>query len=315
MKITNKNLQIIFMGTPEFSAIILEKMIDTGYKPVMVITAPDKPVGRKQILTPSKTKLLAIKNKIPVLQPEKIIDSKSSILNSKPDLIVLAAYGQIIPKEILEIPQYGCLNIHPSLLPKYRGASPIQTVILNGDLETGVTIILMDEKLDHGPILRQRKKEITNNKITTEELTKELAKLGAELLIETLPKWLKGEIKPTPQNHLKATYTKIFKKEDGHINWKNPAEFIERQIRALNPWPGTYGYFKNQILKIIEADVFKTNHKKKPGTVFLTEKKELAVACQKNALILKKIQLEGKKQMTAKEFFNGHREIVGLKIL
>ncbi|MCX7778787.1 MAG: methionyl-tRNA formyltransferase [Patescibacteria group bacterium] len=325
-KSVNQNLRIIFLGTPEFSAIILEKMIKTGFKPITVVTAPDKPVGRKQTLTPSPLKVMAEKYKIPVLQPTKIIDSKFYILNSKPDLIVLAAYGQIIPKEILEIPKYGCLNIHPSLLPKYRGASPIQTTILNGDQESGVTIILMDEKMDHGPIIAKTRYQISNNKITTPELTKTLAELGGNLLIETLPQWIKGEINPLPQDHSQATYTRVIKKEDGKIDWRKSAEEIERMIRAYNPWPGTYTYLKLQMtnyklqttpkfqnskmLKIIKARVLKTKNQREPGAVFLTEKKELAIACRQDVLVLEEVQLEGKRKMSAQEFLNGHREII-----
>lgn len=334
--------RIIFFGTPEFAAIILEKMIENDLIPVAAVTAPDKPVGRKQILTPSPVKVLAEKYKIPILQPEKIRNLKLEIRNLKPDLIILAAYGQIIPKEILEIPKYDSLNIHPSLLPKYRGPSPIQTAILNGDEKTGLTIILMDEKMDHGPILAQRELEIINSKskilnksqilmtkITYLELNIILAKLGADLLIETLPKYLVGKITPIPQDQTKATFTKIIKKEDGHINWNKSAEEIERMTRAFWPWPSAYTYFKFQILnfkfqinskfqipkqkilKIIKADVFKIEHQKKPGTVFLTKDKKLVIACGKSALILEEAQLEGKRKMTAQEFLNGHPEIVG----
>jgi len=282
-----------------------------------VITAPDKPVGRKQMLTPSavKTRImnyeLGIRNKVKIWETDKIANLKSEILNHKPDLIVLAAFGQLIPKEILAMPKYGCLNIHPSLLPKYRGASPIQTAILNGDRETGVTIMLMDEMLDHGEILAQQ--EFMNNELgimNYEQLAEKLAGLGAELLIKTIPKWINGEIKPHPQDESKATFTKIIEKEDGKIDWHQSAEEIERMIRAYNPWPGSYtrimnnelgimpaqglsprlislglraasgGNIEYRKLKIIKAEVLKTNEKKEPGTVFLTEKKELAVKCR-----------------------------------
>ncbi len=308
LKLINQNLRIIFIGTPEFAAIILEKLIKSGYFPIAVVTGPDKPSGRKQILVPSPVKVLAEKNKIPIFQPEKIINLKSEIKNLDPDLIILAAYGQIIPKDILDIPRYGALNIHPSLLPKYRGPSPIQTTILNGDSKTGVTIILMDEKIDHGPILGQKK--IIINKIDSVELTKILAELGGDLLIEILPKYLKGEIKPKPQNHSQATYTKFIKKEDGRINWQKSAEEIERMIRAYYPWPSVFTKIKNKILKIFKVKILKINHKKEPGTVFLTEKKELAVACGQDALVLEEVQFEGKKRITAQEFINGYPWII-----
>jgi methionyl-tRNA formyltransferase len=312
-------MNIVFWGTPEFAAIILDTLIKNKYLPVAVVTAPDKPVGRKKILTPPPVKVLAQKHNLFILQPVKIKENfnlKSEILNLKPDLFIVSAYGLILPKEILDIPKYGSLNVHPSLLPKYRGASPIQATILNGDKVTGVTIILMDEKMDHGPILAIKEFEIKNLKITYPELSYELANLGAKLLIETLPKWLKGEIKPIPQDDLKATYTKIIKKEDGKINWQRSAEEIERMIRAYSPWPGTYTFlkFKNRkpkMLKIIKAEILKINHQKEPGIVFLTENKKLAVTCGQDALILEEIQLEGKRQMAAREFINGHPWIIG----
>ena len=281
-------LKIIFFGTPRFGATILEGLIKNNYKPVLVITAPDKPVGRKQILTSPPVKKIAEKYNITVTQPEKIKEAAIEIKNLNPDLIICAAYGQIIPKEILEIPKHGCLNIHPSLLPKYRGASPIQTVILNGDKETGVTIILMDEKMDHGPIIDQTKYKIPDD-INHKELDSALAKQGAHLLVKTLPKWINGEIEAKTQDESNATYTKVLKKEDGKIEWKKSAEEIERQIRAFCPWPGTFAFIKhkNKILrvKILEAGISK-------------EKK----------LIIKKLQPEGKKIMTLEEFKKGYHD-------
>jgi len=278
--------KIVFFGTPEFGTIILEGLIKANYKPFLVITAPDKPVGRKQILTPPPVKSLIMEHEawnIPILQPEKLDSSfKFQVSGLKPDLIVVAAYGQILPQEILEIPKYGCLNVHPSLLPKYRGPSPIQYTILNGDKETGLTIILMDEKIDHGPILAKREWEILNSKITYEELHNKLADLGAKLLVETIPKWIKGEIKPAPQDETRATYTKILKKEDGKIDWEKSAEEIERQVRAFTPWPGTYTIYKGKRLKILEAET------------------------SNNQLIIKEVQLEGKKAMNFEEFLMGH---------
>ena len=232
-------MKTIFIGVPEFGAIVLEKLIKSGHKPFLVITAPDKPVGRKQTLTPPPVKVLAENYHISVVQPEKIGNCKSEIKNLKPDLIIVAAYGQLILKEILDIPTYGCLNVHPSLLPKYRGASPIQSAILNGDEKTGVTIMRLSEKLDSGPILANNEWQITN-RITYKELHDKLAELGAELLIKTIQKLLAGKINPQPQDDSKTTYTKILTKEDGKIDWQKSAVEIERQIRALNPEPDSY---------------------------------------------------------------------------
>ncbi len=302
-------MKFIFIGTPEFGEIVLEKLIKSGHKPFLVITAPDKPVGRKQIITPPPVKVVAEKYNIPVAQPEKIKDWQKEIKNLKPDLIILAAFGQIIPKEILDIPTYGCLNVHPSLLPKHRGASPIQYAILNGDGKTGVTIMRMTEKLDTGPILAQRELEIKNPKF--QELYNKLAEMGAELLIENLPKLFSGQLSPQQQDDLKATYTKILKKDDGKIDWSKPAIEIERKIRAFNPEPGVFTNYQGKILKILEADFLNYNSEKKPGEVFLTKDKKLAVQSGQNCLILLKLQIEGGKEILAQDFLSGHKEIIG----
>jgi methionyl-tRNA formyltransferase len=285
----NDKIKIIFIGTPEFGAIILEELVKNNYQPILVITNPDKLAGRKQVLTSPPVRLAAQKYKIPIEQPERIKNLELRIKNLKPDLVICAAYGQIISKEILEIPKYGCFNIHPSLLPKYRGPSPIQTAILNGDKKTGVTIMLMDEKMDHGPILAKRELKITNPKseITYQELHDKLAEIGAKLLIKTIPDWINGKIKPQTQNEKKATYTKIIKKEDGKIDWKKPAQEIERQIRALNPWPGTFTFIKKRgkkiRIKICQAELSKNNQ-----------------------LIIKKLQPESKKPMSFEDFKKGY---------
>src|SRR4030042_1933140 len=283
----NNKIRIIFIGTPEFGAIILEELVKNNYQPVLVITHPDKPVGRKQVLTPPPVKLAAQKYKIPIEQPERIKNYESGIRNLKPDLVICAAYGQIISGEILKIPRYGCLNVHPSLLPKYRGPSPIQTTILNGDEKTGVTIMLMDEKMDHGPILAKRELEIPNPKITYQELHDKVAEIGAKLLIKTIPDWINGKIKPQAQDEKKAAYTKIIKKEDGNIDWKKPAQEIERQIRAFNSWPGAFTFIQKKgkkiRIKICQAELSKDNK-----------------------LIIKKLQPEGKKPMSFEEFKKGY---------
>ncbi len=305
--------KIIFIGTPEFGAIILEGLIKSGFKPFLVITSPDKPVGRKKIITPPPVKIIAQKYNIPIAQPEKVSDYKNEIEKLKPDLIVLASYGQIIPKEIIDVPKYGSINVHPSLLPKYRGASPIQYAILNGDEKTGVTIMRMSEKLDAGLIITNSEFQIPNSKITYPELHNKLAEIGAKLLIETLPKLFSGQISPKEQDDSKATYTKIFKKEDGKIDWQKPAIEIERQVRALNPWPGTFTFRNGKILKILEVNFLNYNGKEQSGQIFLFEK-QLAVRSGQNSLILRKLQLEGGKPLLAEDFLRGHREISG-KIL
>lgn len=304
--------KIIFAGTPEFGAIILDGLVNSIYKPILVITAPDKPVGRKQVIISPPVKLLAEKNKIPVLQPEKIGNCKLKIENCKPELIIVAAYNQIISKEILDIPKFGCLNVHPSLLPKYRGPSPIQAAILNGDKKTGVTIMLIDEKMDHGFVLTQRALKI-EEKETGEILHNKLANLGARLLMETIPKWLRKMIKPKPQDEKQATYTKILNRKDGEINWKKPAEVLEKEVRAYSPWPGSFTVWGDKRLKILKSRVFKKiNTLTYPiGKTLVAPQNELCVQTGKGFLIVEKLQLEGKKEMVPEEFLRGHPDFIG----
>jgi methionyl-tRNA formyltransferase len=308
-------IKTIFIGTPEFAERIFRKIypaLRDKFEIIAVITAEDKPVGRKQILTPSPVKKWAVENNLPILQPDKIRKPEwiEKIKELKPDLIILTAYGQIIPKEILDLPKYKALNIHPSLLPCWRGASPIQAVILNGDKETGVTIILMDEEMDHGPILENTKIQIPNSQ-TYKELSDKLADLAAELLIKTLPDWIEGKIKAQPQDHSQATFCKLIKKEDGKIDWHKSAEEIERQIRAFSDWPESYTSFNGKQLKIIDTDAINKKTDKKIGEVFLVDNKNLAVQTGQDILIIELIQLEGKKPMSARDFLNGHPEIIG----
>ncbi|MCH7759426.1 methionyl-tRNA formyltransferase [Patescibacteria group bacterium] len=321
---TKKQNKIIFFGTPKFASIILQKLIKSQFQPLAVVTAPDKPVGRKQTLTPSSVKELALKYQIPFFQPASLKNNKEIItqLSSlKPDLFIVTAYGLILPQEILDLPANGSLNIHPSLLPQYRGASPIQATILNGETITGITIILMDVKVDHGPILVQQKLKIEDSKIIYSNLSNQLAELGGELIVKTLPKYFKNEIKPLIQDHAQATFTQRLKKQDGQIDWLQSAMKIESLIRAYQPWPGTYAIINlktsnlnNKWLKIVEADILEINHRQKSGAIFLTKNKNLAVACQQNALILKKIQLPGKQIIKAHDFLNGYPEIIKARL-
>ena len=323
-------MNIVFFGTPKLSSVVLQKLIDSGYKPSLVITSPDKPVGRKKELTPSPVKILATKYHINILQPNKLSTITGLLRQINPDLLVVAAYGKIIPKEILDIPKYNALNIHPSLLPKYRGPSPIQSAILNGDKKTGATIMLMDEKMDHGPLITNYQSS-TIHSDTYETLGNKLFKIGADLLIEILPKYLEGKTKLKKQNHKKATYTKIIKREDGLIDWNKSADYIEHQLRAFTPWPGIYTIWEDKRLKILELEIQNTPlflryyavSKKKFFSIFTKFLKKTAVgqviktntgfAIQSgNGFVVpKKLQLEGKNPQTAKEFLNGHPKIIG----
>lgn len=311
--------RLIFIGTGEFAVPILDKLAESEFKPKAVITEPDKPVGRKKALTPLPIKRIAQRHDIKIFQPEKIKSDEAVrwVKEIFPDLIVVADYGQVIPKKILDIPKFGSLNVHPSLLPKYRGPSPIQCTILKGDIETGVTIILMDEKMDHGPIVSQ----ISNVKCQNlfySELLKILADAGAKLLLETLPKWLNNKIKPMPQNESEATYTKILVREEGKINWQKSAKEIERQIRAFEKWPQNWCEWqtKNKKLriKILKAKILHPTigcaENQTPGFVFLTEQKEMAVNCNPGSLIIEELQLEGRKKTLGKEFLRGYPKII-----
>lgn len=280
--INAEKIKIVFLGTPEFAVKPLEALIKNGYGIVGVITAPDKPKGRKMVLAPPPIKILAGQRNIPAWQPINLI-SNLRFPVSKPDLFVVAAYGKILPKEILEIPKFGTLNIHPSLLPRWRGPSPIQSAILAGDEKTGVTIMLVNEKMDEGPILARQELKYSISNIQSLKLQDELSELGAKLLIETLPKWINGEIKPQQQDNSKATYSKIIKKENGLINWNEPAEIIERKIRAFTPWPGAYAFINGKRIVITEAGLNKNN-----------------------ALAIKRVKPEGKKEMSYEDYLRGN---------
>ena len=304
MKNENSKLKIIFVGASEFGAIILEKLRTTEFNPCLAITAPDK-------------------------QPEKILDFKSEISNLKPDLMVMVACGQILPREILDIPKYGCLAVHPSLLPKYRGPSPIQAAILNNDEETGVTIILMDEKMDHGPILAQRKSEIRKDE-NTSALRDKLANQGAGLLIETISKRLKGLLKPQPQDETRVIYTKILNREDGRIIWEKAAEELEREIRAFSDWPGSFTFWERRGGKMVKIKILKARIQKSMGGVsyslgktLVVPQNEIGVQCGTRAaatigflrggdfLVIERLQLEGGEEMVAEDFLRGYPDFIG----
>lgn len=324
MKSEINKIKTIFIGTPDFSVPSLRALInDKNFNVIAAIAQPDKKVGRKQIVTPPPVKVEALKYNIPVFQPEKISDLKPEIKNLRPDIIVVAAYAQIIPKSILDIPRYGCVNVHASLLPKYRGASCIQAAIINGDKETGITIMKMDEGLDTGPIIFQKNINIENFD-TGGSLFNKLSALGAEILTPALLKFVSGEIKHIPQNNSKASYAGLLKKNDGKINWSKNAEQLEKFIRAMNPWPSAFAQIKSQKSKIksyllifkiitVEHEPIKIN-KYQIGEVFLNDEK-LAVQCGRDSLIIEKLQMEGKKVMESKEFLRGQKDFIGTILL
>lgn len=304
-------VKIIFIGTSNFGLPAFTALIKDGeLEVILVVTQPDKPVGRKQIITSPPVKIAAEKNNITVLQPEHIIDIKEKILLLKPDLIIVAAYAQLIPEEILNLPKYGCFNLHASLLPKYRGSAIIQAAILNGDRESGLTIIKMDKGLDTGPILSQLPVAISDED-TAEILYNKLSEAGAEFLIATVKKYLAGKIAPQAQNSAQASYAKELSKGDGLINWSKPALTLERFIRAMNPWPMAWTWWNGQQIKIISAQkqVIEINSYK-PGKTFKYNS-GLAVQCGRDALIIKSLQLEGKNALDSQEFLRGHKDFIG----
>jgi len=318
------DFRVIFMGSGEFAKPVLKELLDferllsAGKIVLAAFTQPDKPVGRKRVMSPTPVKELAFKYKVPVLEPSSLKSGGwvNKISGLHPDLIVVCDYGLIVPAKILNIPKFGCINIHPSLLPKYRGSTPIQQAILDGEGKTGVTIMLLDEKFDHGPVLVQKTEKIKGDD-TFINLRNRLAGIGGRMLIEFLPYYLNGKVSPKGQNHKKAVMTKELKKEDGKIDWRKKADEIERMGRAYMGWPGLWCRFDGKILKVIKLSKCegrkncKVDKKAKPGTVFLTGGKELGVMCGKGQLIIDELQVEGKRVMRAKEFLAGNRGIVG----
>jgi len=302
-----KKYRIIFFGSPEFAIPSLEALYEKE-EVIAVVTQPDKPKGRGLKPSPSPVKAWASSKGLKVLEPIKLKDPQfiQILKDLSPDLIVVCAYGKIIPKEILEIPKFGCWNIHASLLPKYRGAAPINWAILEGEKETGITIMLMDEGLDTGPILLQKKIPISEND-DANSLSQKLAQLGKETILSAIELHKKGELKIIPQPEEGISYAPILKKEDGFFTFEEPAEKIEKKIKAFLPWPSAFTYYKNKLLKVFSAKAVPLKHEEKPGTILDINKDGILVATSKDAILLKEVQLEGKKKISAYEFACGQR--------
>jgi methionyl-tRNA formyltransferase len=299
-------MRIVFMGTPEFAVPSLKALIESGDEVVAVVTQPDKPKGRGLEVTPPPVKTLAQKHGIPVLQPQKIKTEEflKQLEELKPDIICVVAYGKILPKGILELPKYGCINVHASLLPKYRGAAPINWAIIRGEKVTGITTMKMDEGMDTGDILLQREVPIEDED-TAETLSHKLSLTGAEVLIETLNLLKEGKLKPIPQNHSQATYAPMLKKEDGEIDWGKTAEEIRNLVRGTLPWPGAYTFLDNKILKVYKVRVVEGQGK--PGEVIKSDKETLRVATGENALDILELQIEGGKRLDTATFLRGRK--------
>ncbi len=301
---------IVFMGTPDFASAALEKLIEAGENVTMAVTQPDRAKGRSGEAVPSPVKQSAMKHGIQVFQPEKVKEEEavSRIREEKPDLIVVAAFGQILSKEILDIPEYGCINIHASLLPEYRGAAPIQQAILDGKKETGVTIMRMDEGLDTGDILLKRSIPIADDE-TGGSLFDKLSELGASLAVEAIPLIRGGKLVPEKQDSSRSSYAGMLKKNSGCLDFSEDAVKLERLIRAMNPWPSAYTFLGKKTLKIWKAHVTEdniTSGVEKNGEITNITKTDFTIKCGKDSLVIEELQLEGKKRMKSHDFLLGN---------
>lgn len=307
-----KDMRIVFMGTPDFAAAILERLISTGRNVVGVFSQPDKPVGRKQIIEPTPVKKLASEHGIPVFQPVKMKDGTAleMMKSLSPDIAVVAAYGRILPKELLDVPPLGCVNVHGSLLPKYRGAAPIQWSVINGDKITGVTTMYMAEGMDTGDMILKLETEIGEDE-TAGELFDRMAALGADSIEKTLELFDNGAVPRTPQSEAEATMAPMLKKEMGELDFGKSAEEIHNLVRGLCPWPVAFTYVDGKSVKIYKADRVE-GYSGAPGE--LLDEKRFIVGCRDGAVELSIVQPEGKKQMSGGDFIRGKRLAKGAVI-
>jgi methionyl-tRNA formyltransferase len=306
VKIALMNERIVFMGSPDFSVPILQGLVEQ-YHVVGVVTQPDRPSGRGQVMTPPPVKELAGKLGIPVMQPLKLKlpESFDQLANWKPDMIIVAAFGQILRQNVLDLPQLGCINVHASFLPRWRGAAPIQAAICAGDEKTGVSIMRMDAGVDTGPVFFQAAETI-HSEDTANSLSKRLSVLGRDTLLSVLPQIISGSLEAKPQPEVGPTYASMLKKEDGQLDWSSRAEELERKVRAFNDWPGTFTFWKGQMLKVRSAMVVpETNGN--PGKHFI-HKSAPAVLTGEGGLALLEVQPAGKKWMNGRDFLNGNAD-------
>jgi len=306
-------LRVVFLGTPEFAVPLLEKLVQEHCSVVAVYTRPDKPEGRGRAVKLSPVKTAALGFGLTVVQPESLKErvAVEQLAGFQPDLLVVAAFGQILPQAVLDIPGYGCLNIHPSLLPRYRGAAPAAAAIMAGDEVTGVTIMLMDSGLDTGPIIAREEMAISSQD-TTGTLSAKLSHMAARMLPAVLPHWTAGEITPQPQNDAEATHCTAIKKEDGEINWHLPAVDIWRRVRAFQPWPGAYTSWGGQRLEIIEAIALSDKGEHEVGEVVPGQgEAAFGISTGEGILGAIRVQLQGKRAMSAADFLRGQRQLIG----
>lgn len=305
-------VRVVFMGTPEFAVPTLEGLL-TEHNVLAVVTQPDRPAGRGRVLTPPPVKEVASSHDVPIFQPTALREDGElleCLRNLEPQVIVVAAFGMLLPPAFLSLPPRGCLNVHASLLPRHRGAAPVARAILAGDRETGVTIMLMDEGLDTGPILSQARCPIAEED-TTGSLTARLAELGRDLLLDTLPRWVAGEITPQPQDEVLATYAPALRKADAEMDWTKPAVVLAREVRAFNPWPGSYTFWRGRRIKVLRARVVKgLGDGDAPGKVVWVQGLP-GVLTGDGILLLEEVQPAGKPPMSGAAFCRGQRDLVG----
>lgn len=316
------NIRLIFFGTSNFAVPILTRLVDSGFSPQLVMTQPDAPVGRKKILTPPPIKDAAARMGLPIFQPTSLKTDETALVLEKisPDIFILAAYGKIVPRRILEIPRIGSLNVHPSLLPKFRGASPIHAVILSGETETGATIIQMDSEVDHGPIVAQEKFLLRGDE-TYLSLSSQLAELSAELLLDALPSYIEEKTVLRPQHHEKASFTGLIKPTEANIDWNRSATEIERMVRAYHLWPTAYSHWRKPgatiplRINILRSRVEDTDASPKHPGLISERSGKLCVETGKGSLLVERLQISGRNETDAAAFLRGHRDILGTVLI
>lgn len=300
-------MRVLFMGTPDIAKGCLQKLIDEKYDIIGVVTQPDKPQNRGKKLGMPPVKELALKYDIPVYQPIKARDEEfvATLKELNPDIIVVVAFGQILPKSILDIPKFGCINVHVSLLPKYRGAAPINWVIINGEEKTGVTTMYMDEGLDTGDMILIEEFDL-DDEITAGELHDKMKDRGAEVLIETLKQIEKGTAPRIPQNHEEFTYAPMMNKSLGEVNWSKSAREIHNLVRGVNPWPSAYTTYEGSTMKVWKTEVLNETSDKEPGTILKVDKDGIRISTKDNVVLVKEIQMPGKKRVLVSEYIKGN---------
>ncbi|MDO8578170.1 MAG: methionyl-tRNA formyltransferase [Dehalococcoidales bacterium] len=305
-------MRIVFMGTPQFAVPALEQLVLDGCDVAAVYTQPDKEAGRGRMPLAPPVKRAALALGLRVEQPVSLkqADAVQQLADFRPDVIVVAAYGKILPSGVLSLPPHGVLNIHPSLLPRFRGASPVASAILAGNQFTGVSVMLLDEGMDTGPVLARAQVSISLLD-TAGSMTDKLARVGANLLLDVIPRWLKGELVAQAQDESQATLTRKFEKEDGEIDWSLPAKEISLRVRAFTPWPGTYTRWQGKQVKITRAVPLPAATAVKPGQVVSLGEGKLGIGTGDGILGVLQVQLEGKREMTAAAFLNGQRDFLG----